>query len=91
MDWMDGAKAVACVMNSDFEEAFEEKCPLIQLFFDYFHIVKNFNDKVVSEVRMDEQRRLYEEGNIEELIDRIKKVMETEKEYDYELIISDND
>lgn len=32
-----------------------------------------------------------EEGNIEELIDRIKKVMETEKEYDYELIISDND
>ena len=33
--------------------------------FDYFHIVKNFNDKVVSEVRKDEQRRLYEEGNIE--------------------------
>ncbi len=32
-----------------------------------------------------------EEGNIEELVDRIKKVMETEKEYDYELIISDND
>ena len=33
--------------------------------FDYFHIVKNFNDKVVSEVRKDEQRRLYEEGNTE--------------------------
>ena len=37
----------------------------IQPVFDYFHIVKNFNDKVVSEVRKDEQRRLYEEGNIE--------------------------
>ena len=34
--------------------------------FDYFHIVKNFNDKVVSEVRKDEQRRLYKEGLVEE-------------------------
>ena len=65
MAWMDGVEAVACDMNSDFEEAFEEKCPWIQPVFDYFHIVKNFNDKVVSEVRKDEQRRLYEEGNIE--------------------------
>ncbi|SCW82932.1 Transposase [Lachnospiraceae bacterium C10] len=44
---------------------FEEKCPWIQPVFDYFHIVKNFNDKVVSEVRKDEQRRLLDEGNIE--------------------------
>jgi len=65
MDWMDGVEAVACDMNSDFEEAFEEKCPWIQPVFDYFHIVKNFNDKVVGEVRKDEQRRLYEEGNID--------------------------
>ena len=65
MDWMDGVEAVACDMNSDFEEAFEEKCSWIQPVFDYFHIVKNFNDKVVSEVRKDEQRRLYEEGNTE--------------------------
>lgn len=65
LKWMDGVEAVACDMNSDFQEAFEEKCPWIQPVFDYFHIVKNFNDKVVSEVRKDEQRRLYEEGNIE--------------------------
>ena len=65
MEWMSGVKAVACDMNSDFQEAFEEKCEWIQPVFDYFHIVKNFNDKVVSEVRKDEQRRLYEEGNIE--------------------------
>lgn len=62
---MDQVEAVACDMNSDFQEAFEEKCPHIQPVFDYFHIVKNFNDKVVSEVRKDEQRRLYEEGNVE--------------------------
>ena len=65
LEWMSGVEAVACDMNSDFQEAFEEKCEWIQPVFDYFHIVKNFNDKVVSEVRKDEQRRLYEEGNIE--------------------------
>lgn len=62
-EWMDGVEAVACDMNSDFQEAFEEKCPWIQPVFDYFHIVKNFNDKVVGEVRKDEQRRLIEEGD----------------------------
>ncbi len=72
MDWMDGVEAVACDMNSDFQEAFEEKCPWIQPVFDYFHIVKNFNDKVVSEVRKDEQRRLYAEGN-EEAAKSLKK------------------
>ena len=65
LDWMDHVEAVACDMNSDFEEAFEEMCPHIQPVFDYFHIVKNFNDKVVSEVRKDEQRRLISEGNFE--------------------------
>ena len=56
-EWMEGVEAVATDMNSDFQEAFEEKCPHIQVVFDYFHIVKNFNDKVVSEIRKDEQKR----------------------------------
>ena len=64
LEWMDGVEAVVCDMNSDFQEAFEEMCPHIQCVFDYFHIVKNFNDKVVGEVRKDEQRRLLEEGNV---------------------------
>lgn len=66
LKWMESVEAVACDMNSDFQEAFEEKCPWIQPVFDYFHIVKNFNDKVVSETRKDEQRRLYEEGLADE-------------------------
>ena len=64
LDWMDGVEAVACDMNSDFQEAFEEKCPHIQPVFDHFHIVKNFNDKVVSQVRKDEQKRLLDKGDI---------------------------
>lgn len=64
-EWMDGIEAVACDMNSDFQEAFEEKCCHIQAVFDHFHIVKNFNDKVVSEIRKDEVKRLRDEGNYE--------------------------
>ena len=70
--WMDGVEAVACDMNSDFQEAFEEKCRHVQVVFDYFHIIKNFNDKVISEVRRDEQKRLHAEGRHEEAA-RLKK------------------
>lgn len=30
----------------------------MKVVYDHFHIVKNFNDKVISEVRKDEQRGL---------------------------------
>ena len=32
--------------------------------FDFFHIRKNFNDKVIGEIRKDEQRRLIAEGDL---------------------------
>lgn len=72
MDWMDHVEAVACDMNSDFQEAFEERCEWITIVFDHFHIVKNFNDKVISEIRKDEQRRLKEEG-LDEEAKKLKK------------------
>ena len=65
LEWMSHVKAVACDMNSDFEEAFKEKCNHIQVVFDHFHIIKNFNDKVVSEIRKDEQQRLLKAGNVQ--------------------------
>lgn len=65
-DWMDGVEAVACDMNSDYQDVFEDRCPHIQVVFDFFHIRKNFNDKVVAEVRKDEQRRLCAEGKPDE-------------------------
>ena len=52
-------------MNSDFEEAFKERYPKLDIVYDRFHIIKNFNDKVVSGIRKDEQRRLAEEGSPE--------------------------
>lgn len=62
-EWMNDVEAVACDMNSDFQEAFEDRCPHIQPVFDYFHIVKNFNEKVIGAIRKDEQRRFSDEGN----------------------------
>lgn len=72
LQWMSNVVAVACDMNSDFEEAFKEKCPHIKIVYDYFHIVKNFNDKVVSEIRKDEQNRLIAEGD-QEAAKKLKK------------------
>lgn len=63
MDWMKHVEAVAADMNAGFINAFLERCPWIQVVFDHFHVIKNFNDKVVSMVRKDEQRRLKEEGD----------------------------
>lgn len=62
-DFMDHVTAIACDMNSDFEEAFRERCPHTDIVYDRFHIMKNFNDKVISEVRKDEQKRLKDEGD----------------------------
>ena len=64
--WMAGVVAVACDMNADFERAFTERHPHLRIVYDRFHLVKNFNGKVISEVRKDEQRRLKDEGRDEE-------------------------
>ena len=64
-EWMEGVEAVACDMNSDFQEAFEQRCEHIQVVFDHFHITKNMNEKLISEIRKDEERRLRAEGDAE--------------------------
>ena len=66
LEWMSKVEAASAGMNSDFEEAFLDKCPHLKIVFDRFRIVKNVNDKVISEVRKDEQKRLIEEGDIED-------------------------
>lgn len=64
-EYMKGVEAVACDMNSDFQEAFETKCPWIKIVFDHFHLVKNFNEKVIGAVRKDEFRRLINEDQVD--------------------------
>lgn len=80
-DWMQNVKAVACDMNSDFQEAFMDKCPHIQIVFDHFHIIKNFNEKVVAPVRISEQKRLLGEGDAEaaESLKRTKYILTSKR------------
>jgi len=62
-EWMQHVEAVACDMNADFADAFKARYPQIDIVFDYFHIVKNFNDHVMAEIRKTEQARLLDEGD----------------------------
>lgn len=71
-EWMNNVIAVACDMNSDFEEAFKEKCPHLKIVYDYFHIKKYLNEKVINEIRKEEQKRLIENGD-EEAAKRLKR------------------
>lgn len=66
MEFMQQVKCVASDMNSDYVEAFQDQCPWIKVVYDHFHIVQSLNQKVISEVRKDEQRRLIKEGRKEE-------------------------
>lgn len=65
LEWMANVKVVACDMNADFSSAFQEKCPHLEIVFDRFHIIHNFNNKVVSEVRKDEYKRLLDAGEVD--------------------------
>lgn len=51
-------------MNANFTNAFQEEFPFLRVVYDYFHIVKNFNDKVIGELRKDEYDRLVKGGDV---------------------------
>ena len=50
--------AVSMDMNASYAKAFKELYPHIKIVYDGFHIVKNYNDMVLTEIRRSEQRRL---------------------------------
>ena len=58
-------EAIACDMNADFERAFLKRSPHLDIVYEYFHIVKNFNEKVICKVRKNKQARLKDEGDSE--------------------------
>ena len=62
-EWMSKVEAIACDMNADFERAFLKRHPRLDVVYDCFHLVKNFNEKVICKVRKDKQARLKDEGD----------------------------
>lgn len=64
-EWMGGAEAVACDMNSDHERAFRERYPHAAVVSDRFHLVGNLNENAIGEVRKDLQREPVKAGDQE--------------------------
>ena len=57
-EFMKGVKGIACDMNADFAGAFKKAFPHLEIIYDRFHLIKNFNEKVITPVRIEEQKRL---------------------------------
>lgn len=60
-DIMKGIVAVSMDMNAQFSSAFEQLCPWIKIVYDPFHIIKHYNDNVLTEIRRNEQRKLMDD------------------------------
>jgi transposase len=61
--FMNQVIAVSMDMNASYAKAFKDYYPHIKIVYDGFHIIRNYNDMVLTEVRRAEQRRL--DGEIE--------------------------
>jgi transposase len=64
-EWMSHVETIACDMNADFGRAFLKCHPHLSVVYDCFHLIKNFNKKVICKVRKDKQARLKDEGDVE--------------------------
>lgn len=56
--WMRHVKSIAMDMNAQYCKAVESMYPHIAIVYDAFHITKNFNDRILTELRRLEQNRL---------------------------------
>jgi len=57
-EWISNVETIACDMNADFECAFLKRFLHLDIVYGCFHIMKNFNEKVICKVRKEEQARL---------------------------------
>jgi len=65
-EWMSHVKAVSMDMNAQYDSAFREHAPHVKIVYDLFHMVKLFNDKVLTAMRRRTQNELEEQGNKDE-------------------------
>ncbi len=61
--WMNHVEAVAMDMNAQYDSAFREKAPHVKIVYDLFHLVKLYNDKVLTAMRRRKQNELNEAGD----------------------------
>ena len=62
-EWMSNVKAVSMDMNAQYDSAFRERWPGIRIIYDHFHLVRLYNDTVITSIRRRKQREMLESGN----------------------------
>ena len=72
-DWMRHVKAVAMDMNAQYDSAFRERWPGIAIVYDRFHMMKLYNDTVLTKMRRRLQNELKEQ-NDEDGYNRMKGI-----------------
>ena len=63
--WMSHVKAVSMDMNAQYDSVFREKWPRIRIVYDHSHLVKLYNDTVITAIRRRKQKELLEGGSEE--------------------------
>jgi transposase len=61
--WMSHVQAVSMDMNAQYDSAFREGAPHVKVVYDLFHMVKLYNDRVLTLMRRRTQNELEEQGN----------------------------
>ncbi len=61
--WMRNVKAVSMDMNAQYDSAFREHFPHIEIVYDYFHLIKLFNDSVLTSIRRRLQNEALDRGD----------------------------
>lgn len=61
--WMRQVKAVAMDMNAQYDSAFKEHYPKIDIVYDFFHVMKYYSDMVITDLRREEQNKAEENGD----------------------------
>mgnify|MGYP000041201639 CR=1 FL=1 len=84
-EWMTHVHSIAMDMNAQYHKAIVSRYPHIKVVYDSFHITKNFNDRILTELRRQEQRRLQDKiahthTQILHLKRELRKTSDDEKE-----------
>ena len=81
-EWMSHVKAVGMDMNAQFDSAFKEAAPHIKVVYDKFHMIKMYNDNVLTAIRRRLQNEADEKGDksLYELLKGSRYLLLTSKE-----------
>jgi transposase len=74
-------QGIAMDMNAQYALAVRNRYPHIKIVYDPFHIIKNYNDRVISELRKAEQRRLTDALEVAQKEKHSDLAIEITKEY----------